>query len=70
MIIGFATIGLTAVLSTSGSIGVPARSPNAAEFHEGQMFPTMVFPSLANDRPRSVRDFRGKKLILHIFSSW
>jgi hypothetical protein len=42
----------------------------SVELNEGQMFPTMVFPSLENGRPRSVADFRGKKLILHIFASW
>jgi hypothetical protein len=34
------------------------------------MFPTTVFPSLDGSRPGSVADFRGKKLILHIFASW
>jgi hypothetical protein len=34
------------------------------------MFPTTVFPSTDSGPPGSVADFRGKKLILHIFASW
>jgi hypothetical protein len=45
------------------------RTPSV-EFHEGQVFPTMVLPTLDGGRPGSVADFRGKKLILHIFASW
>jgi hypothetical protein len=47
-----------------------ASMPDSVEFHEGQLFPTTVFPSILDGRPRSVGDFRGKKLILHIFASW
>jgi hypothetical protein len=47
-----------------------AQSSESPRFHEGQIFPTMIFPSLEGDRPGSVADFRGKKLILHIFASW
>lgn len=36
----------------------------------GQPFPTLVLPSLNDGRPMSIADFRGKKVILHIFASW
>jgi hypothetical protein len=70
VVIGLAMIGFNAILSTSGSITVPARSSDVADFHEGPSFPAIVFPSLADGRPRSISDFHGKKLILHIFASW
>lgn len=46
----------------------PASSP--VGFQEGQLFPTLVLPRLRDGRPGSVADFRGHKLILHIFASW
>jgi hypothetical protein len=53
-----------------GTVQARAQDSDSAEFRVGQVFPTMVFPSLEDGRPRSVADFRGKKLILHIFASW
>ncbi len=37
---------------------------------EGVAFPDLLFPRLADGEAGSVRDYRGKKLILHIFASW
>ena len=65
-----AMTGVTGILSARGSERAPVQSADAAEFHEGQMFPTEVFPSLDGGRPGSVGDFRGQKLILQIFASW
>ena len=65
-----AMTGVTGAISARGPERAPARSPDATEFHEGQMFPTEVFPSLDGGRPGSVGDFRGQKLILQIFASW
>lgn len=39
-------------------------------FEVGEPFPTLALPALEDGRPRSIVDFRGKKLILHIFASW
>ena len=68
------TIGLlAAVRETIAALpaqGAPSQKSSPAEFHEGQMFPTTVFPSVDDGRPRTVADFRGNKLILHIFASW
>ena len=36
----------------------------------GQAFPDLVLPSLEDGRPMSLADFRGKKVILHVFASW
>jgi len=74
-VLGVITVGLlsaavTGMMSVRGAEGATAQKPDSVEFHEGEMFPTTVFPSLENSRPGSVADFRGKKLILHIFASW
>lgn len=47
--------------------GTSAQSP---QFEVGQPFPDIVLPSLEDGRPVSIADFRGKKLILHVFASW
>jgi hypothetical protein len=36
----------------------------------GQAFPTVALPALDGDHPMSVADFRGRKVILHVFASW
>ncbi len=42
----------------------------AYEFEVGQVFPNLVLPSLEDGRPGSIAEFRGQKLILHIWASW
>lgn len=39
-------------------------------FHVGEPFPTIAFPALADGEPASIADFRGHRLILHVFASW
>ena len=39
-------------------------------FEVGTPFPTLSLPSLDDGRPASIADFRGQKVILHIFASW
>lgn len=39
-------------------------------FEAGQVFPPIALPALESGRPASLADFRGRKLILHIFASW
>ncbi len=41
-----------------------------ADFEVGQKFPDIVFPALDGERPLSLADFRGQKVLLHIFASW
>jgi hypothetical protein len=36
----------------------------------GQPFPTLTLPSIADGSPMSVTEFRGKKVLLHIWASW
>lgn len=39
-------------------------------FAIGKPFPEILLPSLAEERPRSMAHFRGRKTILHLFASW
>jgi hypothetical protein len=36
----------------------------------GQRFPELVLPSAEDGRPMSIADFRGKRVVLHVFASW
>ncbi len=69
MAIAFSAVELIGIMPFHG-VGARAQTSDSAEFREGQVFPTMIFPYLGDGRPGSVADFRGKKLILHIFASW
>ena len=42
----------------------------ASRFQVGEKFPDIVLPALEDGRPLSLTDFRGEKIILHIFASW
>jgi len=36
----------------------------------GDLFPDLAFPSLEDGTPARLSDFRGKKVMLHVFASW
>lgn len=36
----------------------------------GDFFPVRPFPALEDGAPRSVADFRGRRLLLQVFASW
>jgi len=54
---------LLATLSASGA------AP-ASGIAEGQPFPLIALPALDDGRPLSMADFRGERVILHVFASW
>lgn len=43
---------------------------NAAQFKVGEPFPNILLPSLDDGTAQSIENFRGQKLMLHIFASW
>lgn len=49
-------------------------TPSAAgaphPFEVGQPFPDLMLPRLGDHRPSSLADFRGKRVVLHVFASW
>ncbi len=61
---------LVALLASATFVTRVDAQAQAAGFEVGQPFPTLAFPALEDRRPRSIADFRGQKLILHIFASW
>ena len=42
----------------------------ASDLTVGKPFPNLVLPALDGGRAMSIADFRGKKVILHVFASW
>ena len=36
----------------------------------GSPFPELQMPYMLGDRAGSIRDFRGAKVVLHVFASW
>lgn len=41
-----------------------------AEFPVGEPFPDLRLPALDGGDPLSIADFRGEKVVLHVFASW
>ncbi len=39
-------------------------------FDVGDVFPDLVLPSLEDGTPMRLSDFRGRKVMLHVFASW
>jgi hypothetical protein len=44
--------------------------PLAAPFEKGAPLPDLTLPSLDDGKPLSLADFRGERLVLHVFASW
>lgn len=59
-----ALLGCTAVSSESQTELPPTG------FEEGEPFPTLALPTLEEGEPRSLAEFRGHKVVLHVFASW
>ena len=59
----------TLLAATASALLAPAAQagPN---LQEGRPFPNLVLPSMTDGRPTSIADFRGRKVILHVFASW
>lgn len=59
----------------AGMVGLAMTQPARAqrglgEIKIGQPFPDLTFRSMEDGSPMSMTDFRGKKVVLHIFASW
>ena len=64
-------IVLVSLLSMLGGLGLgaPAQEPRVG-WEVGDRFPDLELPALADGSPLSIRDFRGRKVVLHVFASW
>ncbi len=68
-VLGLVAVSFAACASepvTTESSATPRRSP----FEVGQAFPDLTLPSLEDGLPASIRDYRGKKVVLHVVASW
>ena len=61
------TLVLGAALGGSAGGGV---SPPAQGLEVGQLFPVRPFPALEDGSPRSLADYRGRRVLLQVFASW
>ena len=51
-------------------VAMPARGEPPRRLEVGQPFPDLLLPALDDGRPRSIRDYRGERVVLHVFASW
>ena len=58
------------VASTLLLAGQNAVASSVCVLEVGKPFPDVVLPALDDGRPLSVADYRGEKLVLHVFASW
>jgi hypothetical protein len=49
--------------------GTTASADDTPPIEVGKPFPNIVLPTL-DGRPMSMADFRGQKVLLHVFASW
>ncbi len=42
----------------------------AADWSGGKVFPPIVLPTIDGEQSLSLNDFRGEKVMLHVFASW
>jgi hypothetical protein len=45
-------------------------SPAQAQWKVGDRFPVISLPAAEDASARSIADYRGKPLLLHIYASW
>lgn len=62
-------LALPLSLLAVATAGAQNRLPDSG-FEVGSPFPSVAFPSLEDGHPMSLADFRGQKVILHVFASW
>ncbi len=68
----FLTLALASSLALLLSVAPAPAQENLANFapKDGEVFPEMSFPTLDGDGFASLKDFRGKKVLLMQFASW
>ena len=60
---------VTALALVAAALATPALRAEKPRIEEGKPFPEIVLPSLDGTQT-SIADFRGQKVILHVFASW
>ena len=67
-----ALVGLlpAALVACGSQSSTPGDISRRIPFQVGQPFPDLTLPALEDGRPASIRDYRGQKVVLHVFASW
>ena len=52
------------------AVSLVGRPATARAIEVGSPFPLLQLPRLEDGRRGSVADYRGEKLVLHVFASW
>ena len=65
----FAPLVLSILVPPLSVLSSPARGEATWEPRVGEPFPDLALPTL-DGSTRSISDFRGQKVILHVFASW
>ena len=66
-------VGIVGIAGSAGIVGIagpPAIAADRPVLEEGEPFPDIKLPSMYDGRPMSIADFRGQKVVLHVFASW
>ena len=59
------------LISCQGSQAPPgAFGGGPVKIEPGRPFPDLVLPSMEDGSPMWLRQFRGRKVLLHVFASW
>jgi hypothetical protein len=61
---------LIGLLLMPGGYPMPRSGLPPSGFEVGKAFPGLVLPSVADGNPTSIADFRGRRVLLHVFASW
>jgi len=64
------TVFAAALFACGGGRPVEALEDPVLKVEVGQPVPDIVLPSIADGSPASLAQFRGKKIVLHVFASW
>ena len=65
-----ALLGVQMMSSTAVAQGTSMRDLVRNFIAVDKPFPEIVLPDLYTGEPRSITEFRGKKVLLHVFASW
>jgi len=52
-----------ALISATSSLAAPELTP-------GKVFPDLKLPVISGESSLSIKEFHGKKVMLHVFASW
>lgn len=70
MTMGAATaLAAATAAASAGSVSIDVGQSAAPSIEVGEPFPDITLPTLDGEA-MSIADFRGQKVVLHVFASW